>query len=109
MVYSEDITIDPWRLRAPNNPFEDYEANVGDTITFVWPAFENHTVFINPTRNCDDTGAIFLGDTSPTSYTFTAADGSASMEDDRKLTPEEKGDIAKEQYLGDQAPLAPQS
>ncbi|KAL3914601.1 MAG: hypothetical protein SGILL_006041 [Bacillariaceae sp.] len=77
LVHSEDIVISPWQLRAPNDDFMDMDANVGDTITFIWNATtENHTVYINPTRNCDDTDAIFLGDTSPTSYTFTAADAS---------------------------------
>eukprot|EP00536_Pseudo-nitzschia_multiseries_P004399 jgi/Psemu1/187995/e_gw1.73.32.1 len=73
-VAGEDIFINPWQLRAPNSPYEDLTAIIGDTITFFWPDDEDHTVYINPTRNCDDTGSILVGDSSPASYTFTQFD-----------------------------------
>jgi len=73
-AFAEDIFIDPWQLRAPNSPYGDLTAIVDDTIIFVWPDDENHTVYINPTRNCDDSGSILLGSTSPVEYTFTRSD-----------------------------------
>jgi len=75
------ITIDEWYLRYVC-PKTDV-ANVGDTITFEWDVRNNgeHNVFIHPTMNCDLDGVIFLGDTSPTSYTFTEADGSVDGTD----------------------------
>merc|ERR1712166_1040582 len=45
---------------------------VGDTISFSWNI--GHNVYIHPTMNCDLDGAIFVGDTSTTEYTFTDAD-----------------------------------
>lgn len=47
-------------------------ANAGDTIKFVWAgAFD---VFIHPSGNCTEDGAILVGDTSGTTYTFSASD-----------------------------------
>ena len=52
-------------------------ANVGDTLVFEWDTGNN--VYILPTMNCKNLdGAIYVGDTSPTSYTFTDADVSSS-------------------------------
>merc|ERR1712166_1336632 len=45
---------------------------VGDTISFSWNI--GHNVYIHPTMNCELDGAIFVGDTSTTEYTFTDAD-----------------------------------
>ncbi|VEU39259.1 unnamed protein product [Pseudo-nitzschia multistriata] len=73
-VSSEDIFINPWQLRAPNMPYENLNATINDTITFFWDDDENHTVYINPTGNCDDTGSLLIGDSSPASYTFTETD-----------------------------------
>lgn len=68
-----DIPI-AWSLPTVNGGFEDVDAVLGDTITFTWPATENHTVYINPTGTCDDTDAILVGDGSPVIYPFTASD-----------------------------------
>ena len=70
IVTCDDIFINPWHLRAPNSPYENFKATVGDTITFFWSLEENHTVYINPTGNCNDTGSILVGTSSPASYTF---------------------------------------
>jgi hypothetical protein len=73
-VTGNDIFINPWQLKAPNQPYDNYNATVGDTITFFWDPTENHTVFINPTGNCNDTGSIRVGRNSPASYTFLESD-----------------------------------
>jgi len=70
----EDIIINPWQLRAANLEYENLNVIVGDSITFFWPVNESYSVSINPSGNCDDRGGIFLGDSSPISYTFTASD-----------------------------------
>ena len=73
-VTGNDIFINPWQLKAPNQPYDNYNATVGDTITFFWATNENHTVYINPTGNCNDTGSILVGSNSPASYTFLESD-----------------------------------
>jgi hypothetical protein len=59
-----------------NSPYESQTALVGDTITFIWTDDEVQNVFIHPTNNCTQTNRIPVGNLSPTSYTFTAADAS---------------------------------
>jgi len=73
-VTGNDIFINPWQLKAPNQPYEDHNATVGDTITFFWSPDENHTVYINPSGNCDDSGSIIVGSDNPASYTFLESD-----------------------------------
>jgi len=70
---AKNIAIDGWQL--PYDGPTAVEANVGDTITFQWGT--GHNVYIHPTMDCNLDGAIYVGDTSPTEYTFTADDGSA--------------------------------
>lgn len=79
-VNCNDIFINPWELKAPNQPYADHSVTIGDTITFFWSADENHTVYINPTRNCDDSGSILVGSDSPASYTFLESDAKVSSE-----------------------------
>ncbi|KAG7366716.1 PDZ domain containing protein [Nitzschia inconspicua] len=76
VVHSQEnvIIIDPWELPPVNAPYENVTAVVGDTISFAWPEGVGHTVFINPSGSCDDSESVFLGNTSPVNYTFTAAD-----------------------------------
>mmetsp|Transcript_10518 Transcript_10518/g.18558 ORF Transcript_10518/g.18558 Transcript_10518/m.18558 type:complete len:673 (+) Transcript_10518:171-2189(+) len=74
LVRSEDIIINPWQLAPPNSPYPDFNATVGDTISFFWSESEEHTVFIYPSRTCDGTDGILIGDTSPVIYTFTEED-----------------------------------
>jgi len=69
---AKNIAIDGWQL--PYTGPTAVEANVGDTITFQWGA--GHNVYIHPTMDCNLEGAILVGTTSPTEYTFTADDGS---------------------------------
>jgi plastocyanin len=71
---AEDLTVGEWIIPADGGPYPSMEANVGDTITFVWPA--THSVQINPSGSCDFEGTVMIGDTSPTAYTFVEADGS---------------------------------
>jgi len=78
-VNGNDIFINPWQLKAPNQPYEDHNATVGDTITFFWSPDENHTVYINPTGNCDDSGSIIVGSDNPASYTFLESDTENSI------------------------------
>ena len=75
LVESADIVINPWHLRAPNSPYENYNASVGDTITFFW-SDEDSSVYIHPTLSCDTTDSIWVGDASPAGYTFLEIDGS---------------------------------
>ena len=69
---AELIEIDNWYL--PYSGPKEVEANVGDTIIFKWNT--GHNVYVHPTMDCGLDGQIFVGDKSPTEYTFTDADGS---------------------------------
>ena len=64
-----------------NSPYKSQTALVGDTITFIWTDDEVQNVFIHPTNNCTQTNRIPVGNLSPTSYTFTAADASPEGKD----------------------------
>jgi plastocyanin len=70
------ITVDNWYI--PYDGPKTLTANVGDTITFGWNT--GHNVYIHPTMDCELDGVIFVGDTSPTSYTFTDADADADAD-----------------------------
>jgi len=67
------ITISEWILPYPGPTA--VVAYVGETIAFEWGV--GHNVLIHPTMDCSTDGAIMVGETSPTTYTFTEADGSA--------------------------------
>lgn len=78
---SEDIFINPWFIPAPNRPYQNLTAEVGDTISFFWNESESvNTVFILPSRTCNLTSEADLqvGLSSPTVYQFTEADVDAS-------------------------------
>jgi hypothetical protein len=64
-----------------NSPYKSQTALVGDTITFIWTDDDVQNVFIHPTNNCTQTNRIPVGNLSPTSYTFTAADASPEGKD----------------------------
>jgi len=63
------IEIDSWVV-GPT--YEEQHVNVGDTLIFSWAGF--HNVYIHPTDTCNTTGAVLVGKTSGTSYTFTESD-----------------------------------
>lgn len=67
--------IDVFRWVVPYSGPKEFEARVGDTIVFRW-AQGGHNVYIHPSMSCDLEGAIFVGATPGTPYTFTEADGS---------------------------------
>jgi hypothetical protein len=65
-----------WTQKFNNASYPDLEAQVGDTITFVWAdKFEVQNVFIHPSNNCLQAGRIAIGNKSPTDYTFAPEDG----------------------------------
>jgi hypothetical protein len=70
----ENIIIESWQIRPLYVEYDNLNATVSDTISFVWPETENHTVYINPTGNCLDTDGILIGDSTPVNYTFTELD-----------------------------------
>ena len=53
-------------------PYKDTTANAGDTVKFIWGGL--HNVYIHPTGNCDKTNAVFVGNKTGTTYTFTNDD-----------------------------------
>ena len=59
--------------------FPDEVATVGDMIYFSWNPDFAHNVYIHPTGTCNETGAIFIGDTPPVNYTFTENDVGSSI------------------------------
>mmetsp|Transcript_16482 Transcript_16482/g.28739 ORF Transcript_16482/g.28739 Transcript_16482/m.28739 type:complete len:663 (+) Transcript_16482:106-2094(+) len=70
------ITI-PWTTKANNAPFEQAYAVVGDVVEFIWDQAEGpHNVFIHPTRTCNQTGRIAIGNISPVYYSFMEDDAS---------------------------------
>merc|ERR1711957_82935 len=66
----QDLVNVGWSL--PYEGPKTVALKVGDTISFSWNI--GHNVYIHPTMNCGLDGAIFVGDTSTTEYTFTDAD-----------------------------------
>jgi plastocyanin len=67
------LTVGPqvWTFNGP----QAMTAEVGDVITFSW--INNHSVFIHPTGDCDENGAIQVGSTADSagaSYEFKPAD-----------------------------------
>jgi len=71
------IPVENWVL--PYKGPENLEAKVGDTIVFEWVG--GHNVYIHPSMSCDLEGAINVGSSSGSSYTFVEADGSAEGTD----------------------------
>jgi hypothetical protein len=51
-------------------------AIVGDTITFTWTG-NFHNSYLHPSLSCSEDGRIEVGTSSPATYTFTEADGTA--------------------------------
>jgi plastocyanin len=71
------LVIDPWTTRSSNQPYDNENLRVGDTIIFFWNDPEVHNVFIHPTGVCfNQTGRIPVGNQSPAVYTFQQEDGS---------------------------------
>ena len=69
------IDIPKWIV--PYDGDQNITATVGDTLTFDWDAtlYGPHNVYIHPTMDCELAGAIYVGETSPTSYVLTDQDG----------------------------------
>ena len=70
------IVIANWYL--PYTGLRTVSVNVGDTLTFDWSVEGDtaHNVYLHPTMDCSLDDRSEVGVTSPTSYTFTEADGS---------------------------------
>lgn len=64
-----------WTPKLDNEPYETLTAQVGDSITFIWPTEQVQNIFIHPTNDCTQTGRIAIGNQSPTEYTFKEEDG----------------------------------
>jgi len=70
---SQEYEID-WKIPNPSlgeyNPLGDNNTvvKVGDTLTFVWSG--SHNVLLHPSGSCDDSGATYLGGSSPLRYTL---------------------------------------
>ena len=71
-----DLTINYWAIPANGGPLQSQIAVVGDVFTWEWSGV--HSVYIHPTGTCDTTGNTEVGISSPASYTFQQADGSAT-------------------------------
>jgi len=76
VVAAADV-IDIPKWIVPYGGEQNITATVGDTLTFEWDAtlYGPHDVYIHPTMDCDVAGAIYVGETSPTSYVLTEQDG----------------------------------
>eukprot|EP00532_Pseudo-nitzschia_australis_P019019 CAMPEP_0168309708 /NCGR_PEP_ID=MMETSP0142_2-20121227/66420_1 /TAXON_ID=44445 /ORGANISM="Pseudo-nitzschia australis, Strain 10249 10 AB" /LENGTH=302 /DNA_ID=CAMNT_0008262447 /DNA_START=104 /DNA_END=1012 /DNA_ORIENTATION=- len=70
--------IDVFRWVVPYEGPKEFAANVGDTIVFRWIQGA-HNVYIHPSMSCDMTGAIMVGQSPGTEYTFIPADGGTDM------------------------------
>jgi len=58
--------------------YDDKTAQVGDTVTFDFSG-SAHNVFIHPSGDCDETGAIEVGTSGPVTYTFKKDDAGKDM------------------------------
>jgi len=67
-----NIDVVGWVL--PYQGTKEFEAQVGQTITFQWEG--GHNVFNYPSLSCDQTGNSLVGATSGSQYTFLASDSS---------------------------------
>lgn len=72
-VSAEKITL-PWCKPAVPGNYTTRSMKEGDTVVFEWFG-EYHTVLYYPSSDCFDTAdKVFLGESGPVSYTFTAED-----------------------------------
>ena len=67
------IDVEDWVV--PFDGPKEWQASVGDTMSFFWPEF--HDVWIHPTGNCTLADRVEIGKQSGASYTFADTDGSA--------------------------------
>jgi plastocyanin len=68
---AETIAVENWVRRSDYTPMT---ATVGDTAVFTWSG--GHNVYLHLSGDCDNAGAVGVGDTPSTSgasYTFTEA------------------------------------
>lgn len=72
---AETVVVPDWIV--PYRGETEWQASVGDTIEFQWPANGLHNVFIHPLGGCNRNNAALVGAQPGSSYTFTEADGSA--------------------------------
>lgn len=75
-------TADPEELMVSweiplGDQLDTRNASMGDSITFLWIGVSN--VYIHPSGDCSEEGAIFVGNVSGTTYTFTADDRSKNI------------------------------
>lgn len=73
---SKIIDVPNWVV--PYNGSKELTAKVGDTIKFTW-LYGVHNVYIHPTKDCTLDGAIEVGVTTNTEYTFTQVDAGTDM------------------------------
>eukprot|EP00980_Cylindrotheca_fusiformis_P003073 scaffold713_cov131-Cylindrotheca_fusiformis.AAC.31 len=71
--YGEDIELN-WFVPSGGDGFPERTVEPGDTVTFTYGA--NHNVYIHPTENCSETGAILVGaqGAGSASYTFNVSE-----------------------------------
>mmetsp|Transcript_12807 Transcript_12807/g.32271 ORF Transcript_12807/g.32271 Transcript_12807/m.32271 type:complete len:604 (-) Transcript_12807:181-1992(-) len=74
-VFGKSNLYTGWTPKLDGVAYESLTAQVGDTITFIWPTEQIQNIFIHPTNDCTQTGRIAVGNLSPTEYTFKEEDG----------------------------------
>lgn len=79
-VSGADLEVSNWVVPPKSDPYyPSMDASVGDTIIFSWPEGTIVDVHIHPTGTCDEDGAILVGYTSGSTYTFTEEDAGKEL------------------------------
>eukprot|EP00554_Chaetoceros_debilis_P016152 CAMPEP_0194125120 /NCGR_PEP_ID=MMETSP0150-20130528/59298_1 /TAXON_ID=122233 /ORGANISM="Chaetoceros debilis, Strain MM31A-1" /LENGTH=303 /DNA_ID=CAMNT_0038818913 /DNA_START=62 /DNA_END=973 /DNA_ORIENTATION=- len=76
-VAASTISVDWFIPNENDDGYEDRNVQVGDTINFTWAGNLPHNVYIHPSQECSQDGAIVVGATSSngdSSYTFQSSD-----------------------------------
>jgi plastocyanin len=80
VVFVNGIEFDSPNWIIPTNfqPYPTMVVNVDDTLTFNWNS-GTHDVWIHPTGTCNNAGAVNIGSSSGTTYTFTENDAGETL------------------------------
>ena len=67
-----EVGVDVWKIPADGGPLPKRDFVVGEEVVFEWTG--RHNVYIHPTGDCSEDGAIEVGTESGASYVFTEED-----------------------------------
>jgi len=74
-TYAKTFELEWFLPMSPADVFPNATASVGDRVSFTWTQELDHNVYIHPSADCDQTGAILVGSNfEDTEYKFKEED-----------------------------------